>query len=214
MLAVVVPVALGLIALSIFRGRRKALQFFQERNPDRAIADYHTSMSRVPNGKAMAAYLSGFAAVLYGQFDRAREELAAVNWASFPPMYQGCETSVHSLLAIFEARDYRRALSLAQEARELCDVSDAFPGSKAGKASLQANIDVCELLSGNCNPELLDRLSRSVKKLPGVAPAVPAWALAVYYRKLGQDAVAEEYLAVVRRFAPHCVCLNELRSRA
>jgi tetratricopeptide (TPR) repeat protein len=210
--AVIIPVVLAVLALNIYRARRRVFLLFRETTPDRAIAYYDSSMRQIPNGKAMAAYLSGFAAVHYGQFDRAREELAAVNWTHLPPMYQGFETSVHALLAIFEARDYSRALSLAQEARDLCGVSSAFPGSKASRAALESYVDVCELLMGQTSSELLDRLRAAVINLPGISPALPAWALAVYYQKQGQDAVAAEYLAVVRRLVPHCACLNDVRS--
>jgi hypothetical protein len=203
-----ISIALCVVALNIYFARRRALRLFQEPSPDRAIAYYHASARRVPNGKAMAAYLSGFAAVLYGQFDRAREELAAVNWTSLPPLYQGFEAYIHSLLAIFERGDYTRALVLAQEARDFCTVSEAFPGSKTSRAALDANVAVCELLAGRSDSAVLDRLNRAVKDLPGVSPAIPAWALATYNKKLGQDAVAAEYMAVVQRLVPHSSCLH------
>ena len=189
--------------LNIYLARRRALRLFQEPNPDRAIAYYHASARRAPNGKAMAAYLSGYAAVLYGQFDRAREELSAVNWTSLPPMYQGFEAYVHSLLAVFEGEHYDRALALAHEALDSCTVSKAFPGSKTSRTALEANVAMCELLAGGSDSALLERLDRAVKELPGVSPAMPAWALATCYKKLGQDATATEYIAVVQRLVPH-----------
>jgi hypothetical protein len=157
----------------------------------------------------MAAYLSGFAAVLYGQFDRAREELSTVNWTSLPPMYQGFEAYVHSLLAVFEDKDYDRALALAHEALDSCTVSKAFPGSKTSQTTLEANVAMCELLAGRSDPALLERLDRAVKELPGVSPAIPAWALATYYKKLGQDATATEYIAVVQKLVPHFACMEQ-----
>jgi tetratricopeptide (TPR) repeat protein len=196
------------VALNIYLARRRAIRLFQEPTVDRAIAYYHNSARRVPNGKAMAAYLSGFAAVLYGQFDRARDELASVNWTSLPPLYQGFEAYVHSLLAIFERGDYTRALLLAKEALDFCTVSEAFPGSKTSRAALDANVAVCELLAGRSDSALLDRLDRAVKELPGVSPAIPAWALATYNKKLGHDTAAAEYMAVVQRLVPHSSCLN------
>jgi hypothetical protein len=105
-----VAVGLAGVSITVLRARRKAQLLFKDSTPDRAIAFYHSSMKRIPNGKAMAAYTSAFAAVLYGQFERAREELASVNWATLPPMYQGFETYIHSLLAVFEAKDYPRGL--------------------------------------------------------------------------------------------------------
>ena len=123
-------------------------------------------------------------------------------------MYQGFEAYVHSLLAIFERKDYARALILAQEARDFCTVSEAFPGSKTSRAALEANVAVCELLAGRSDPTLLDQLNHAVKELPGVSPAIPAWALATYNKKLGQDATAAEYMAVVQKLLPHSACLH------
>jgi hypothetical protein len=60
----------------------------------------------------------------------AHEELAAVNWTSLPPLYQGSETYVHSLVPIFERGDYTRALVLAQEARDFSTVSEAFRAAR------------------------------------------------------------------------------------
>ena len=145
---IAVAAGLVLVSVTLLRARRKAQLLFKDSTPDRAIAFYHSSMKRIPNGKALAAYQSAFAAVLYGQFDRAREELASVNWAALPPMYQGFETYIHSLLAIFEAHDYARALKLAEEARELCAVSDRFPGTQKSRVTLEANVAVCEVLTG------------------------------------------------------------------
>lgn len=208
---IAVAVAIGFAAFSTLRSRRKALLLWKEPSPDRAIAFYHTSTKKIPNGKAMGAYLSAFAAVLYGQFERAREELASVNWASLPPLYQGFETYVHSLLAIFEARDYPRALLLAEEARDLSEASTKLPGVAASRASHDANVAVCELLSGKDSPELLSRLDTACKNLPGVAPAIPSWALASYYAKAGQSDAAERYSAIVRRLVPHSILIQNLR---
>ena len=79
-----VSVGLAFAAITILRARRKTQLLFKDSSPDRAIAFYHGSMKRRPNGKAMAAYMSAYAALLYGQFDRAREELASVNWGVNP----------------------------------------------------------------------------------------------------------------------------------
>jgi len=129
-LFIAVAAGLAILSATLLRARLKAQLLFKDSTPDRAIAFYHSSMKRIPNGKAMAAYSSAFAALLYGQFERAREELASVNWATLPPMYQGFETYIHSLLAILEARDYPRALALAEEALDLCNVPTTSPGPR------------------------------------------------------------------------------------
>jgi hypothetical protein len=211
--AIALTVGIAVAAFSVLRSRRKAAALFMETTPDRAIAFYHRSAKRAPNGKALAAYLSAFAAVLYGQFDRARDELASVNWAALPPMFQSFETYIHSLLAIFEAEDYSRALLLAEEARDLSDASKMLPGVATSRASHDANVAVCELLTGKSNPELLSRLDRACNELPGVAPAIPSWALATHHITARQPEAAERYCSIVRRLLPHSILLHDLEVR-
>ena len=202
------------VTVTILLARRRTSTLFQEPSADRAITYYHRSVSAIPNAKAMAAYLSAFAAVTYGEFDRARYELAAVNWASLPPMYQGFETYIHSLLAIFEARDYSRALSFAEEVRELGTVDSRFPGAGRSRIATEANIAVCQLLLGNHSVEILDQLEKGIRKLPGIAPALPAWAMATHYLKMGSQTYAEKYIAIVQRLLPHSILLRSFNSGA
>ena len=116
---------------------------------------------------------------------------------------------IHSLLAIFEVKDYSRALRLAQEARDLCDAPEKFPGVNKSLVALDANVAVCELLVGKNDSGILDRLDKASKELPGVSAAIPAWALANYQTKLGQEVEAEKSLAIVKRLLPHCTILHD-----
>lgn len=212
----VVALAIGVAfaAFSVLRGRRKALALFRETTPDRAIAFYHRAFKRAPNGKALAAHSSAYAAVLYGEFDRAREELGSLNWDALPPMYQGFEAHIHSLLAIFQAKDYLKALLLAEEARDLTEASKSLPGVATSREAHDANVAICELLTGKRDPELLSQLDRACKNLPGVAPAIPSWALATYYAKSGQSEAAKRYSSIVRRLLPHSILLHDLDGAA
>ena len=208
--AIALGAGVAVATLTLLRGRRKALTLFRETTPDRAIAFYHSSLKRAPNGKALAAHSSAYAAVLYGEFDRAREELGSINWVALPPMYQGFEAHIHSLLALFQAKDYPKALLLAEEARDLTEAFKSLPDIATSRAAHDANVAVCELLIGKSNPELLSQLDKACKDLPGVAPAIPSWALATYYAKAGQSEAAERYSSIVRRLLPHSILLRDL----
>src|SRR6266700_5878575 len=52
---IAITVGIAVAALGFLWARRKALRLFQYPTPDLAIASYHSSMRRIPNGKAMAA---------------------------------------------------------------------------------------------------------------------------------------------------------------
>jgi hypothetical protein len=212
----IIGLAIGLVflCLSVLHFRRKTRLLFRNPTPDYAIAQYHKSWKRIPNGKAMAAYLSAFAAVLYGEYDKAREELAAVNWERCPPMFQGFESYVHSLLAIFQLKDYSKALLLAEEARDLCEVDGRFPGATKSGVALSSHVAVCRLLAGDADQLILNQIETSARQTMGVSPAIPAWALAAYHTSGGRPEVAEEYVAIVNRLVPYAAALQEFDIRA
>ena len=73
------------IWLGIWVNRRRIQIMFRNPTPDKLIQNYHATLLRararkIPHADAAAAQLSALAATVYGQFDWAREELAAVEW--------------------------------------------------------------------------------------------------------------------------------------
>jgi len=183
--------------------RRRVKAVFAEPTADKAIAFYRRQMEQMPEGKAMVAYHCALAAALYGDFDRAREELCRVNWSSLPPMYQGYESHIHSLFALFETHDYQKALEFAQEALDLCAVPSALPGADTAQRALSAHASVCRILLGIPTSQDRAELELAVDKLPGIGPAIPAWALAAHYHSAGDDGVAGKYMAISRRLLPN-----------
>jgi uncharacterized protein YecE (DUF72 family) len=170
----------------------------RDTKPDRIIAHYHASVRRIPHAKATAAYLSALAATFFGQFDRAREELDAVDWAQAPPMYQGHRKYVLSVLALLEETDYPKALRLADEAREL-EKNDPAGG-------LLLLDDVIRLVAaGEVGSEGMQRLEKAAKKQHGLMPGLCAWALAVYYKRANQPDKAADFKELLRLAVPHSV---------
>jgi hypothetical protein len=206
---------IGVLASSIFCigliyfVRRRVLRLYLQPNPYSIAAYYRKSIRNTSNGPAMAAYCSAFAFILYGQFESARAELAPVDWSALPPMYQGFERYALSLMALFEVRDYERSLTLAGEARDLCSVSGVFPGSALGQLHFETNIAAVRLVKGEISEELVRQVESSIPKLKNIGPALPAWALAVHYRRSGEPEKAEQYVAIVRRLVPYCKPLND-----
>jgi hypothetical protein len=201
-----------IIVMSVIRTQRGVQKAFAHPTPDQAIALYSRLQHRTPNGKAMKAYLCAHAATLYGDFDRARQELCGVNWSSLPPMYQAFESHMHSLFAIFESRDYGRALEFAQESLDLAAVPAAFPGARTTRRALSAQVAVCRLLLGNPSDEILRELEVAVGKLPGVGRAVPAWALAGYYHRVGDEPRATRHLMIAHRLLPRSPLVADYRT--
>jgi len=206
---VAILISLGFTLALFYFMRRRIFRLYLQPNPY-VIADfYRKSMRRAPNGTAMAAYCSALAFTLYGQYESARAELAPVDWFSLPPLYQGFERCSLSLIALFEVRDYEQALALSEQGRELCAVSELFPGSKQAKVFFDTNIAVNKLLMGEATPNLLEQLEKSVAQLQNIWRAFPAWALAVHYGRIGNLEKAESYKVIVRTLVPHCKPLND-----
>jgi len=193
----------------ILWGRYKRLKLYREPTPDPAIQLFHRTLKRAKDGAALAAHSSAYAAILYGQYDRAREELCAVRWSTLLPMYQGYEVHIYALLALFQMKNAANALEFASEAKELCAANERLPGVKSSMRALEALIDCCRLLQGTGDPECESRLEQATRKLPGVAPAIPAWALTTHLRQIGNSTRASEYERIVDRLTPHCAPLHE-----
>jgi hypothetical protein len=179
---------------------------YRSPTPDKLLS-FTRASGKVASNRALSAYSNATVVAFWGQYDRSREFLSEISWSELTPMYQGFEKSVLAMLALWEQRDYQAAAGLAREAFSLCYTNPAFPGVKQSREALVALVDVCDLLAGDENPDILARLElRSRHKL---APArmVPAWALATYYTRKGDRVGAEKYANIVRTAGPYCTPL-------
>src|SRR5580700_7475944 len=98
----IVFTALAICVLALMLNHYRVRMLLRDRTPDRIIAHYHRSVRRIPHANAAAAYLSALAAAFYGQFDRARSELDAVQWDATTPVYRGHRMYVLAVLALME----------------------------------------------------------------------------------------------------------------
>ena len=195
----------GVIWIGIRLNQRRVQIMFRHPTPDRLIENYHATMLRararkIPNADAAVAYLSAMAAAIYGQFDRAREELAAVDWESAPAMYQGHRLHMLALIALLERHDQAEALRLAAEAQEL-ERSDP-----AG--SLPILHDAILVAAGAGDDEAIRRTRQAAGKKAGALPALCAWALWLHFDRAGQADEAARYRESAREAAPYFVGLN------
>ena len=186
----VVALVLLLVLGQVWFTKRKVAALFRNPTAEQAVAYYRGTVSKLPNGRAFSAYMSGLALALYGEFDKARDELSQVSWSGLPPMYEGFRTHVLTVIAILQEKNCQKASELAAETRDLCSTDPAVPG---GNQSRDAS---------------LSRLDNAVRSLPDLAKLIPAWALARYYSAQGDAQRAATYSAVVKKIAPHCAPLK------
>jgi len=207
-----VLLALVLAILSIWLGiwlnRRRIQMMFRHPTPDRLIEHYHATLlqaraRRIPDAEAAAACPSALAAAVYGQFDRAREELAAVDWEKSPVMYRVHRLDLLALIALLEKKDSATAMRLAKEAEDLARTEAlAQSGRPGGLPILHHAILVA---AGDSGVESVERTQRAVGKNTGAIPALCAWAMSLYFDRSGQAAEAARYRSRAKEAAPHFV---------
>ncbi len=191
----IVFTAICICILAILFGHYRVRVLLRDKTPDRIIAHYHRTVRRIPHANAAAAYLSALAAAFYGQYDRARAELDGVDWDATTPVYRGHRMYVLATLALLEETDYPKALALAAQGREL--------ESKGEGSGLQALDDVIQLVAGGADSaEVVPRLEKIANKQHGLMPGMCAWALAVYYKRVGQLDKAADFKELLRMAVP------------
>lgn len=191
----IVFTAICICVLVVLFGHYRVRVLLRDKTPDRIIAHYHRTVRRIPHANAAAAYLSALAAVFYGQYDRARAELDSVDWDATTPVYRGHRMYVLATLALLEETDYPKALALAAQGREL--------ESKGEGGGLQALDDVIQLVAGAADAgEAVPRLEKIANKQHGLMPGMCAWALAVYYKRVGEMDKAADFKEVLRMSVP------------
>src|SRR5579883_1625416 len=133
---VVISVLAALVLIMAVRwwAKRKLLSLYQQPSADAAIDYYHklAKKNQIPVTQAALAYGAALAAVLFGEFERARVEIADI--PDDLPMYEGFKASVLSLIVLLKEKDYQRAALLARDARNLCEASANLPGAKTSRA--------------------------------------------------------------------------------
>jgi hypothetical protein len=190
----VVFTALGICVLAVMFNHYRVRLLLRDRTPDRIILHYHRSVRRIPHANAAAAYLSALAAAFFGQYNRARQELEAVDWDQTTPMYRGHRLYVLATLALLEETNYPKALQLARQADEL--------ESREEGAGLRVLDDVIHAVAEGPTPEMIARMERVAKKQHGLMPGMCAWALAVYYKRSGDQEKAVDFKELLRMTVP------------
>ncbi len=201
---VVLLLAIGIISVGIWLNQRRIQLMYRKPTPDQLIEHYHAALAqakvrKVPHADAVSAYLSAVAATVYGQYDRAREELATVDWDEAPPVHQGQRLDVLALIALMERADDAQARQLATEAGTL---GNASPDS----ASVLHNAVLVAVGEGDAG--LIKRTQRAAERGAGAMAAVSAWALLLYCERNDQTTEAEHYRKSAQEAAPHFVGLK------
>jgi hypothetical protein len=190
----IVFTSMGICVLALMLNHYRIRMLLRDKTPDRMIAHYHRSVRRIPHANAAAAYLSALAAAFFGQYDRARKELDAVDWDQTTPVYRGHRLYVLATLALLEESDYPAALRLAAQAKDL--------ESRGEGGGLPALDDVIHAVAEDPTPEMISRLEKVAKRQNGLMPGMCAWALALHYKRVGEPDKAADFKEMLRMAVP------------
>lgn len=193
------------IWLGFYINQHRIRLMFRDKTPDRVIANYHATLLRaksrgIAHADAATAHLSALAATIYGEFDRAREELAAVDWDKAPAVYQGHRLHVLALIEMLEKQDGDAALELAAKASAL-EKTEAT-------GSLSVLHDAIQVAAGAADDAAVKRTAQGASRKAGALPAICDWALWLHFYRLGRSADADRYREQLRAAAPYFVGLN------
>lgn len=211
-LVLCILVLAGLVIwIGVWLNRQRIQLMFRKPTPDQLIGHYHATLlqaraRKIPHAEAAAAHLSALAAVIYGQYDRAREELDGVEWEKETPVYRGHRLHMLALIELLENRDAATALRLASEARALESTDTA-----GGLPILDGAILVA---AGEGDSAAIKRIQKAAARSVGAMPALCAWALSLYCERNGQAAEAEIYRKRALEAAPHFAALATARAKS
>jgi hypothetical protein len=195
----VLAFAVVAIWVAILFNQRRIQAMFRYATPDRLIEHYHASQlrtraRRIPNADTAAADLAALAAAAYGQYDRARQELNAVDWEGAPAMYRARRLDILALIALLEDADNAEAVRLAEEAGATATAPTPLR-------------DAILIAAGEGDAETLRRAQGAAGRGVGAISALSGWALSLYCTRNNQLTEAQRYLNRAKEAAPHLIAL-------
>ncbi len=212
--AVVVALVALAAAWTLYGPARQERKLLQSAAPEPLLAHYERTFAQAPiaDRDAALAFHKAVALTLYGRYDDARAALAVIDWPARPPLIQAQKTLLEAWWAYLAQPDPARGLRLAQQARELADVSFPFPGAGQPLAAYAAAVDLGQLLTGAAQPDaaapdLAARLEDRLPRQPLLLKALLAWGLVIYYQRSGPPAAAARLRQTLQALAPHCAGL-------
>ena len=198
------------------RAQRAFVRDFLAPGPEALIERSQRALggARIPHARESLALGVATSRAFYGQFGRARDELAEIGWDALPPLYRGSALQVRALIHYLSGDDPAAGLRCALEALELTRVPRFVPGAQAGARIAATYVEIGRMLVDGATPELAAALSARV-----AATATPqerlltTWGAAVAHQQLNQSAQAQALFAQLRAAAPNCTPLHALPVR-
>lgn len=201
-----VVISVGGPRLSAWVGDRRIRRLLRSETPEAMVAFYKRTIrpSLIPDGDAMLGNGCALVYALYADYVAARDALKSIDWERRVPLIRAMGSTVEALLCYLETGQYEMGLELARSAREMSQVSSAFPGSRISAAAYDSYVEIGEILCGDRSDEKVASLEQEQVVLPILGKLLIAWGLASAYDRRGEHAKAESARRFIRDVAPHC----------
>ena len=196
---------LGFVLISKQFILRKQWLLLRANNSDGLIT-YYAKLIRasVPNGDLLRAHASALAATCFGEFDKADEIMASVDWSGRGDLYEALPLHVRALTAYWRDHNYELGLALATRGRKMAETPRRLPGSATSRLSWDVLVSIGEVLADRPTPETIALLETGRVKLPFLSGLLASWGLAVAHQRAGRPQEAAALLSMLRAAAPHC----------
>jgi hypothetical protein len=190
---------------------RKQWLLLRAPNSDSLIA-YYAKLIRtsVPNGDVSRAHASAVAATCFGEFDKADEIMASIDWSGRGNLWEALPLHVRALTTYWRDHNYELGLALATRGRKMAEIPRHLPGSAMSRLSWDVLVSIGEVLADRPTPETIAVLETGRAKLPFVSGLMATWGLAVAHQRAGRTKEASELVSQLRAAAPHCRPLVEI----
>ena len=214
-----IPVALiGLYGIYLFKIKPKKINKilqngFKSKSPE-ILLDYYESIfksTKTPDVDALLAYNKALVLSYFGDFDKAKIEMSKIDWESRIPYYQAINLSIMVLRNYLETNDYSEGLKLAKEMNRLGQMSTNIPGSKQAQEFCDTYIEIGELLTGNIQNSILDKLEEIFNNTQFSPKLLIAWCLGFTYNKKGMKEKSNQMLSFCKDVAPYCYVLQRIK---
>jgi hypothetical protein len=210
----VVLLIIGIESFFLMRlTNRRLKQALQSESPQKYIAlSEQNPLNRiyikiVPTLRTSQILSRAIAFTYWGEFNAAREELAAVEWESLPPISQSTIIFIQALFAFLEKNDVQQGLQLAKESLNLAALPAYIPFRNWLLARSQILVYIGQVLQ-NPDSSIISNLESRFTHSQILLKILIAWGLEKVYHQEGEVGKAHQMRAFLKNTVPNCIPFN------
>lgn len=180
--------------------------YFKKDSPEPLLECYSKifSTSKIYDGDAWLAYNKSLVLCYYGEFEKAKSFMEAIDWSNRPPHIKLLDFTIEALIDYIKPENYNCGLNLSIKMKELGDISKYVHNAKQNKEFCDTYVEIGELLTGNIKKDFMQSLELRFMYAQFFPKLLIAWCLAKVYLKLGDKYKSNQYIDYCISNAPYC----------